>query len=114
MRMMIILIVGGFGLISLPVEGDKERQRSRELTITLTGKGYQPEKLRVKRGVPLKLTFVRQVEATCATEVELVGYGIRRELPVNQPVVIDFTPDRTGEIVYTCAMKMVGGKIFVK
>lgn len=84
------------------------------VTITLTEKGYQPEKVRLRRGVPARLTFIRRVEATCATEVELLGYGIRRELPVNQPVVIDFTPTRTGELTYTCSMKMVGGKITVQ
>lgn len=84
------------------------------VTITLTEKGYQPEKVRLSRGVPARLTFIRKVEATCATEVELLGYGIRRELPVNQPVVIEFTPTRAGELTYTCSMKMVGGKILVQ
>ena len=84
------------------------------VTITLTPKGYQPEKVRLRKGVPARLTFIRQVEATCATEVELLGYGIRRELPLNQPVVIEFTPTRAGELTYTCSMKMVGGKILVQ
>ena len=109
-----IVIVIGAVLSGLSIGAEVISQRAQEWTITLTSKGYQPEKVRLRKGVPARLTFIRQVEATCATEVELLGYGIRRELPLNQPVVIEFTPTRAGELTYTCSMKMVGGKILVQ
>ena len=90
------------------------RKFVEERTVTLAERGYEPERIRLRRGVPARLTFIRQVEATCATEIELLGYGIKRDLPLNQPVVVEFTPTRSGELTYTCSMKMVGGKILIR
>lgn len=96
------------------VEGRARRARVQEATITLTEKGYEPERLKLKRGIPARLTFVRKFAATCATEIIIARYNIKRELPMNQPVVIEFTPLQTGELEYTCSMKMVGGKFDIK
>lgn len=32
---------------------------------------------------------------------------------MNEPVVFEFTPDKSEEIDFTCSMKMAGGKIEV-
>lgn len=95
-------------------EGRERRARVQEATITLTDKGYQPERVRLKRGIPARLTFVRKFAATCATEITLEQYNIKRDLPLNQPVVVEFTPLKAGQLEYTCSMKMVGGKIDIK
>lgn len=95
-------------------EGRERRARIQEATITLTDKGYQPERVRLKRGIPARLTFVRKFAATCATEIILEKYNIKRDLPLNQPVVVEFTPLKAGQLEYTCSMKMVGGKIDIK
>jgi len=39
------------------------------------------------------------------------GYGIKRDLPLNQAVVIRFTPRTRGEIGYACGMDMYRGKV---
>lgn len=95
-------------------EGRERRGKLQEATITLTDKGYQPERVKLRRGVPARLTFVRKFAATCATEIIMEKYNIKRDLPLNQPVVIEFTPLKAGQLEYTCSMKMVGGKIDIK
>jgi plastocyanin domain-containing protein len=64
--------------------------------------------------VPAKVTFLRTVENTCATEVVFADYGINRSLPLNQPVVISFTPSKAGEFAFTCGMNMHRGKLIVR
>ena len=96
------------------VEGRERRVKLQEATITLTDKGYEPVRLKLRRGIPARLTFVRKFAATCATEIIIEKYNIKRELPINQPVVIEFTPLKSGELEYTCSMKMVGGKFDIK
>jgi len=95
-------------------EGRERRARIQEATITLTDKGYQPDRVRLNRGIPARLIFVRKFAATCATEITLEQYNIKRDLPLNQPVVVEFTPLKAGQLEYTCSMKMVGGKIDIK
>jgi RND family efflux transporter MFP subunit len=84
------------------------------VTVTLTEQGYQPASLNLRVGVLARVTFVRKVEATCGTEVMLPDYGIKRELPLNVPVTVEFTPAKAGELKFACGMDMLRGKIRVK
>jgi plastocyanin domain-containing protein len=83
-------------------------------TVLLTRDGYRPATITVRKGIPVRLTFVRQVEVTCGTEISIPEYNIKRELPLNEPVAIDFTPTKAGEIGFRCGMDMLRGKIVVK
>lgn len=82
-------------------------------TITLTASGYEPANIDLKPGVPAKLTFIREMEGTCGEEVVLPDYNIKRKLPLNQPVTIEFTPKK-GEFKFTCGMEMLVGKVVVR
>lgn len=88
--------------------------RTQSVTVMLSDKGYQPESFTLRKGVPARVTFVRKVEATCGNEIVLAEYNIKRELPLNQPVVVEFTPAKTGEFKFACGMDMLRGKIIVQ
>ncbi len=88
--------------------------RTQSVTVTLSDKGYQPESFKLRKGVPARVTFVRKVEATCGTEIVLAEYNLKRELPLDQPVVVEFTPAKTGEFKFACGMDMLRGKIIVQ
>jgi RND family efflux transporter MFP subunit len=90
------------------------QDQTQSVTVTLSDKGYQPETFSLRQGIPARVTFVRKVEATCGNEVVLADYNIKRELPLNQPVVVEFTPTKTGEFKFACGMDMLRGKIIVK
>ncbi len=93
-------------------EGDSKVQSVR---VTLTEKGYQPASFRLRKDIPARVTFVRKVEATCATELLIPDYQIKRDLPFNEPVVVEFTPTKRGESEFSCGMKkMIRGKIVVR
>jgi Cu+-exporting ATPase len=40
--------------------------------------------------------------------------NIKRTLPLNEPVVIEFTPAKTGEIAFACGMNMLRGAVVVQ
>ena len=83
--------------------------------MTVTDKGFEPQNLRVEKDKPVKLTITRTSDATCATEVVLEDYGINQKLPLNEAVTVAFTPKKTGQLKYGCAMqKMIGGVIAVQ
>jgi len=87
---------------------------SQSAKIVLTEKGFQPATIRFKRGILARITFVRQVEVTCATEIIISEFNIKRELPFNEAVTVEFTPDKAGEFKFACPMNMLTGKIIVK
>ena len=91
----------------------RKSARSQSAKVVIGNYGYDPASIRLKRGVPAKVTFLRVSESTCATEVVFADYGIRRELPLNQAVTVSFTPRKAGEFAFTCGMNMHRGKLII-
>ena len=81
--------------------------------VELTDTGFEPASLKLKADVPAKVTFTRRTDAGCAKEVVMKDYKIKRDLPLNESVVIEFTP-RKGEFAFACAMGMLKGKLIVE
>jgi plastocyanin domain-containing protein len=88
-----------------------EKPKAQTARVILTEQGYKPDSVRLRRGIPARITFVRQSEGTCGTEIVLPAQGIKRALPLNKPVVVAFTPNKSGEFSFTCGMGMLRGKI---
>ena len=106
-----------FGALTTPAQGGAKKARQPKFQtakIELTENGYQPNSFKLKKGVPARVIFVRRLEQTCGTEIALPAYGIRRALPLNQPVTVTFTPHKTGSFNFTCGMGMLRGTIFVE
>lgn len=88
--------------------------KAQSATVTLTDKGYQPRSLKLRRGIPARVTFIRKIEETCGKAIAIPQYNIRRELPLNEPVVLEFTPNKAGEFNFTCGMGMLRGTLIVQ
>ena len=83
-------------------------------TIVVDAEGYRPTNVRLRRGVRTRLTFIRRAAEGCGTEIVIPAYGINRPLPLNVPVVVSFTPNKTGSFKLTCAMDMFRGALIVR
>lgn len=92
----------------------KSSENVQAVTVKLTKEGYQPESFKLKRDVPARVTFVRETDETCGKEIVIKEYDIKRPLPLNEPVVVEFTPRKTGEFTFACGMDMLRGKIIVQ
>jgi plastocyanin domain-containing protein len=77
-------------------------------------KGYEPTRVSLRAGTPAQITFVRTTDNTCGTEVVFPSLNIKRSLPLNELVVIEFTPAKKGEITFSCGMNMLHGAIVVR
>jgi RND family efflux transporter MFP subunit len=82
--------------------------------ITVGEQGYEPSRVRLRAGVPARLRFVRATDKTCGTAVTIPSLGIRRELPLNRPVEIEFTPQKSGNVEFVCGMNMLRGTLVVQ
>ncbi|MGH9938190.1 MAG: cupredoxin domain-containing protein, partial [Blastocatellia bacterium] len=107
-------VAAGQAKVDQTVAKPSQSSRTQSVTVILSDKGYQPESFKLRKGVPARVTFVRKVEATCGNEIVLAEYNIKRELPLNQPVTVEFTPAKTGEFKFACGMDMLRGKIIVQ
>ncbi len=85
----------------------------RTVQMTVTQDGFEPSKVKAKKGEKLRLVVTRKTDKTCATEIVIPGYGINQKLPLDKPVTVELTPKASGEIKYACGMDMISGVIFV-
>lgn len=84
------------------------------IEVTVTGDGFVPATIRVKKGEKVRLAVTRKTERTCATEIVIKDLGINQKLPLNQVVAVEFTPAKTGNLRYACGMDMISGVLVVE
>ncbi|KCZ71908.1 copper/silver-translocating P-type ATPase [Candidatus Methanoperedens nitroreducens] len=75
---------------------------------------YQPNVIRVRQGIPVRLKFNRQEGIDCSNRVLIPDFGISKALPAFRTTVIEFTPQTPGEYPFTCWMNMYRGTIIVE
>lgn len=112
MRAILLLALAAAALASAPA--CRKGPADGPVHITVTKNGYEPFRVQATRGKPLTLVVTRTTDETCATEIVIPEANISKDLPLNEPVTITFTPERTGELRYACAMKMFQGVIDVR
>ena len=73
----------------------------REFSMTATDFQFTPATINVNKGdmVRLKIT-----SGDVRHGIAIQGYKIRKELPVNQEVVIEFVADNEGEFPFYCSV----------
>jgi len=86
----------------------------QEAKIGVGEASFEPSRLTLRAGVPARLTFTRTSDKTCATSVVFASLKIKKELPLNEPVTIEFTPSQAGEVAFACGMNMLRGTLVVE
>lgn len=110
---MMLLFGAGQAQVRKP-RSSQVRPKTQTARIEITKSGYQPASIRLRRGIAARITFLRTTDATCATQVVFPDYGIRRDLPLDQTVVVSITPRNAGEFAFACGMNMMRGKLIVR
>ena len=93
---------------------DAKPAHAKTVEMSVTEKGFEPDKVTVKKGEPVHLVVTRKTDKTCATEIAIKDLNIKKELPLDKAVAIDFTPQKTGDITYACGMDMISGVLTVQ
>ena len=95
--------------------GTPTQAQSGTIQMTVTESGFEPDRIKVKKGELVKLVITRKTDATCAKDIVIDEHKINVKLPLNQAVTVTFTPSKSGELKYGCAMgKMISGVIVVE
>lgn len=117
----IAVTLGGLGLIGLQLWwfllSKPKSQKAvatggnvQEVTITVDG-GYDPSRIVVQVGKPVRLKFERKDPSSCLEQVVIPDFHIAADLPLNQVTTVEFTPKQAGTYLFTCGMNMFRGEI---
>lgn len=92
------------------VEANRTPDGIQEATVTV-GKGYQPKRVIVEVGHPVRLKFDRQNPSSCYDQLLIPDFAIAVDL--DSETIVEFTPEQAGEYEFMCGMKMNRGVIEV-
>lgn len=81
--------------------------------IQLLAAGYNPNYIKVKKGIPVKLNLTQVGNYSCTSAFVIPSLNISRRLPRGGTDSVEFTPTQTGKINWTCSMGMYYGTIEV-
>jgi len=84
----------------------------QEATVTVA-KGYQPKRIIVEAGHPVRLQFNRQNPSSCYDQLLIPDFAIAVDLKP-EITTVEFTPEQSGEYEFMCGMKMNRGVIEVQ
>jgi hypothetical protein len=77
--------------------------------------GYAPKQVALEAGVPARLVFTRTVESECSSQVKIPAFDVPvTDLPLNEPVAVEFTPTESGTFEFVCGMDMQRGSLMIR
>jgi plastocyanin domain-containing protein len=85
----------------------------RTVEVAVTDNGFEPSRVKAKKGEKVRLVVTRKTDSTCAKEIVIKDHGINQPLPLGKAVTVEFTPAKSGEIRYACGMDHVSGIVFI-
>ena len=106
-------------LVALPALADDPAPAApaagKKIEIKVTDAGFEPREVRVKKGEPVTLSFLRTTDRTCIKAVDIPAEKVKNfQLPLDKAVSLTITPAKAGVEAFHCtAMGMGGGKIVV-
>lgn len=86
----------------------------QEVTIKAEAIRYNPSSVTVKKGVPVKLTLEAASDAGCTRSFVFPEFNIRKTLPKNGKIIVEFTPTESGTFPFSCSMAMARGTLIVQ
>lgn len=108
-----IVVAAFLGIVACE-KNEAPKQDAVRVAVTVNDEGYTPSAIEVKAGQPVTLVFTRTTTSECLEKVLIPAQKVDKELPVNQPVEVSFTPDKPGTFEFTCGMEMFKGTVAVK
>lgn len=85
-----------------------------EIKITVDAVGYHPAEARAPAGKPVRLIVTRTSEDLCGEEIVVPSAGLKKQLPLNQPVALELTMPATGKLAFACGMDMMRGALIAE
>jgi sulfite exporter TauE/SafE/plastocyanin domain-containing protein/copper chaperone CopZ len=111
----------GFGGISRFSKSDIDYENSVTASIedgfqivnmTQYSEGYSPNEFVIVKGIPVRWIIDAKDSGSCSNSIISPKLGIKKYLKYGENV-IEFTPENTGEVKFSCLMGMYTGKFII-
>ena len=96
-----------------PVQNQTAIQGEQIVEMNVTSSGFEPSVFKIKPGVPVRWVINGVNVSGCTSTIIIPSFNISKNLKYGENVV-QFTPQKSGEIAFSCGMGMVRGKFIVE
>jgi plastocyanin domain-containing protein len=86
----------------------------QQAKIKVDNKGFSPSEVKLEKGKPAELVFVRTSDQTCAKEVVFPELKIEKDLPLNTPVKIVIPTSEGRTLTFQCGMAMYKSSVVIQ
>ncbi len=84
----------------------------QEVHMRQTSRGYSPNSFTIQKGIPVRWIVTSEDQYSCASSIISAQIGVRKSLQLGENT-IEFTPEKTGSIRFSCSMGMYNGSFTV-
>lgn len=84
------------------------------IAVRVHASGYDPSEITAPANEPVRLIFTRTTDEGCGQQLVFPDLGIRRDLPLDEPVPVDLTMPASGRVRFTCGMDMFRGAVVAR
>lgn len=81
----------------------------QEVSMTVTTRGYVTNVKKLRAGIPVRLILTSDSVAGCSRAFTIPDFNIFKVLPQTGKEILEFTPEKLGNLTYTCSMGMYSG-----
>lgn len=114
-RILAVILLGGLATAWVVTPAAAETADPRTVEITITDSGYEPSRVELAAGEPVRLAFTNRADMACAASVKSEALGIETtELPKGETTVVEVKPEKAGAYTFTCGMGMTKGTLVVE
>jgi heme/copper-type cytochrome/quinol oxidase subunit 2 len=97
------------------VEVDVTKESKPLVKMKVTTQGYTPNVIRVKKGVPVELEINNPLDSSnCISTFMIPDFNINNVNLRTGTTKLTFTPDKSGEYMFSCGMQMFKGTVIVE
>jgi plastocyanin domain-containing protein len=86
----------------------------QQTKIKVDAKGFSPSEVKLEKGKPASLVFVRTSNDTCATQVVFPELKMEKDLPLNTPVRVDVPTTEARTLTFQCGMGMYKSAVLIQ
>jgi sulfite exporter TauE/SafE/copper chaperone CopZ len=115
-----LALVGASGNVFGNLDSQKEQTKNVKADVAeqvvemrVTRSGFSPNVLHLKKSVPVRWVIKGDSVTSCTNKIIVPSLGISQSISAGDNIV-NFTPDKSGEIPFSCWMGMVRGKFVVE
>jgi sulfite exporter TauE/SafE/copper chaperone CopZ len=90
-----------------------ENENFQEARMNITSRGFEPNVINIKKGVPIKWIINGDGATNCTSRIIVPSLGIEAKINPGDNVV-ELKIDQAGEVPFSCWMGMVRGKFIVE